>query len=110
VFRGNLDEIPLPALLTMFELERKAGQLVLTHGQYTAWIDLDDGRIVNARSTELIADPRTVIMKLLDWTSGQFELSTSRDDLTACELAMPITHLLLEHARRQDEASRPLAM
>ncbi|MBA3502028.1 MAG: DUF4388 domain-containing protein, partial [Deltaproteobacteria bacterium] len=116
VFSGDLAEIPLPALLTMFELERKSGQLALrrlsAHGAYAnAWIDLDDGRIVNARSTELHADPRRVVMSLLDWTDGQFELTTSRDEeLPPCELALQITHLLLEHARESDEARRQLAM
>ena len=111
VFRGELGELGLPALLTMFEHERKSGQLVLTRGTATGWIDLDGGRIVNVRSTELISDPRSVLMSLLDWTDGQFELSAGCDArLPACELAMPITHLLLEHARRHDEANRQLAM
>lgn len=115
VFSGDLAEIPLPALLTMFELERKSGQLVLhrlANGAHTnAWIDLEDGRIVNARSTEIHADPRSVVMGLLDWTAGQFELTTSRDEeLPPCELALQITHLLLEHARQSDEARRLMAM
>ena len=111
VFAGDLAEIPLPALLTMFELERKSGQLALHRPTGAAWIDLEDGRIVNARSTEHHGDPRTVIMHLLDWTSGQFELTTNRDsELPPCELALPITHLLLEHARQRDEASRQMAM
>jgi DNA-binding response OmpR family regulator len=111
VFRGELSELGLPALLTLFEHERKSGQLVLTRDDTTAWIDLEAGRIVNARSTELIADTHTVLMSLLDWQTGHFELSASQDHgLPACDLALPITHLLLEHARRRDEALRPLAM
>ena len=113
VFSGDLAEIPLPALLTMFEHERKSGQLCL-HGPgsvHEAWIDLEDGRIVNARSTDLDADPRSVLMHLLDWTTGQFELTTRRDTARpTCELALPITHLLLEHARQRDEARRLMAM
>ncbi|HLL20476.1 MAG TPA: DUF4388 domain-containing protein, partial [Kofleriaceae bacterium] len=110
VFGGELSEIGLPALLTMFELERKSGQLVLRQGHATAWIDLEDGRIVNARATDIVADPLNVVMRLLDWPTGRFELSTTRAALPACELALPITHLLLEHARRRDEANRALAM
>jgi DNA-binding response OmpR family regulator len=111
VFSGDLAEIPLPALLTMFELERKSGQLALHRPSGDAWIDLEDGRIVNARSTEDPADPRTVVMHLLDWTTGSFELSTSRDtELPPCDLALSITHLLLEHARQRDEARRLMAM
>lgn len=116
VFSGDLGELGLPALLTMFEHERKSGQLVVNrlgsaHDiSATGWIDLDDGRIANARSTELLADPRTVLMSLLDWTAGTFELSNHREALPDCELALSITHLLLEHARLRDEASRGIAI
>jgi DNA-binding response OmpR family regulator len=113
VLRGDLAELTLPALLTMFELQRKSGQLIVYRADAQGWIDLDDGRIVNAHSTELIADPRAVLMTLLDWTTGQFELSTSRDpELSsgALSLALPITHLLLEHARQRDEARRLVAI
>lgn len=111
VFSGDLAEIPLPAVLTMFEHERKSGQLALHQGAHDAWIDLEDGRIVNARSTDLHADPRGVLMHLLDWTTGQFELTTKRDaELPPCDLALSITHLLLEHARQRDEARRQMAM
>lgn len=111
VFRGDLTELGLPALLTMFELERKSGQLLLRHGNARGCIDLECGRIVNASSSELSADPRSVVMNLLDWPTGQFELSTSRDvELPPCELALSITHLLLEHACQRDEASRLLAI
>lgn len=110
VFRGDLGELGLPALLTMFEHERKSGQLVVRCAGATGWIDLADGRIVDARTTALAADPWDVLMHLLDWTAGEFALSTVRGELPRCELALPITHLLLEHARRRDEATRPLAM
>jgi DNA-binding response OmpR family regulator len=111
VFRGDLAELGLPALLTLFEQERKSGQLVLTRDDTTAWIDLEDGRIVNARSTELIADPHAVLLSLLDWPEGRFELSASQDrELPAHDLAQTVTHLLLDHARRRDEARRSLAM
>lgn len=111
VFSGDLAELGLAALLTMFELERKSGKLVLRRPSGDAWIDLEDGRIANAGSTELVADPRGVLMTLLDWTAGQFELTTSRSDAQpSCDLALPITHVLLEHARQRDEAQRQLAM
>jgi DNA-binding response OmpR family regulator len=107
VFRGDLAELGLPALLTMFEQERKSGRLLLAQQHATAWIDLEQGRIVNARSTELSADPRSVLLSLLDWTSGRFELSTGHErQQPPCELAMPVTHLLLEHARLTDESRR----
>jgi DNA-binding response OmpR family regulator len=111
MFRGELSAVGLPALLALFELERKSGQLVLARQGSQAWIDLDAGRIVDARSTELIADPHDVLMTLLDWAAGQFELSeTAEPRLSPRAPAMSVTHLLLEHARRRDEAARAAAM
>src|SRR5204863_9156840 len=52
VLRGALVDLGLPSLLTMFEQERKSGQLALIRDQQIAWIDFVDGRIMRARSTE----------------------------------------------------------
>ena len=106
VLRGALAELALPSLLTMFEQERKSGQLSLTRDQVVAWIDFVDGKIVRARSTELHADSRTVMMSVLDWQVGYFELSAGSPAVATPDLDATITHLLLEHARRRDEAMR----
>lgn len=106
VLRGTLAELGLPSLLTMFEQERESGQLALTRDQQIAWIGFVDGRIVRARSTEVAADARTVMMNVLDWQAGHFELSAGTPAVAIPELDTSVTHLLLEHARRRDEAAR----
>jgi DNA-binding response OmpR family regulator len=107
VLRGALTELPLSSLLTMLEQERKSGQLSVTRDQSVAWIDFVEGKIVRARSTELEADSMAVMLDVLDWEAGYFELSagSALNNLTP-ELAGSITHLLLEHARQRDEAER----
>jgi hypothetical protein len=91
----------------MFEQERKSGQLALTRDQLVAWIDFVDGRIVRARSTEIDADARTVLMNVLDWQVGYFELSAGTPPAAPGRgAAITVTHLLLEHAHRRDEAAR----
>jgi len=106
VLRGTLAELGLPSLLTMFEHERKSGQLALTHEQLVAWIDFDGGKVVRARSSELEADSRTVLMRLLDWQAGYFELTAGSPAVAKPDLDASATQLLLEHARRRDEAAR----
>ncbi|HEX4419882.1 MAG TPA: response regulator [Kofleriaceae bacterium] len=106
VLRGALTELGLPSLLTMFEQERKSGQLALTRDQVVAWIDFVEGKIVRARSTELDADSRSVMMSVLDWQVGYFELSAGTAAVSKPDLDASVTHLLLEHARRRDEAAR----
>jgi CheY-like chemotaxis protein len=107
VLRGSLGEIELPGLLTMFEHERKTGRLVL-FGAQTAWIDLIEGRIVGAGSSGQSAPTRAVMMSLLDWTHGSFELIVTAPDDTG--VSFPVTHLLLEHARIRDEARRRMEL
>ena len=106
MLRGTLAELGLPSLLTMFEQERKSGQLALTRDQLVAWIDFAEGKIVRARSTEIDADSRTVLMNVLDWQAGYFELSAGSAAIAKPDLDSTVTHLLLEHARLRDEAAR----
>lgn len=106
ILRGTLTDLGLPSLLTMFEQEKKSGQLSLTREAFVTWIDFVDGRIARARSTEIEGDSRAVMMHVLDWREGYFELSAGGLGDAAPELQTSITHLLMEHAQRSDEAQR----
>jgi DNA-binding response OmpR family regulator len=107
VLRGSLTEMGLPTLLQMFEQEKKTGQLSITRDQLVAWIDFVAGRIVRARSSEADGDIKDIVLKVLDWKHGYFELSAGTPAASATpEQEVGVTHLLLEHARLADEASR----
>jgi response regulator RpfG family c-di-GMP phosphodiesterase len=107
VLRGALADVQLPTLLQMFEQDRKTGQLSVTRDQLVAWIDFVDGKIVRARSSEVEGDARAVLLKMLDWKHGYFELAGGVPTSLAAAPASDtnITHLLLEHARLRDEAA-----
>jgi len=45
-------------------------------------------------------------MNVLDWQAGYFELSAGTPAVASPDLDITVTHLLLEHARRRDEAAR----
>ena len=106
VLRGSLAEVGLPTLLQMFEQEKKTGQLALTRTELLAWIEFVDGRIARARSSELAASTHDVMMHVLDWTDGFFELSAGPVGGGAPELDVSVGQLLLEHAQRHDELAR----
>ena len=106
VLRGTLAELGLPSLLTMFEQERKSGQLSVTREHFVAWIDVIDGKVVRARSSEIDADSHGVLMHVLDWKDGYFELTTGAPEKSKPEIESSVTHLLLDHARIRDEAHR----
>jgi len=106
VLRGQLDEVGLPTLLQMFEHEKKTGQLALVREQQLAWIDFVDGRIVRARASDMDRPAKDVVMSVLDWTDGFFELSSGAAAGAPAELDATVHQLLLEHATRRDEQGR----
>jgi DNA-binding response OmpR family regulator len=106
VLRGTLAELGLPSLLTMFEQEKKSGQLSVTRDQAVAWIDFVNGKIVRARSTAIDADSRGVMMHVLDWEVGYFELAAGAASPLKSDLESTVTHLLIEHAQIRDESAR----
>jgi len=104
VLAGSIGDVGLPAVLTLLEQERKTGRLVLRNG-HTAWIDLVDGRIVDAGWSLADDHARNIVMSLLDWTTGQFKLVAGSPPRRDAAIAMPIMHLILEQARLRDEAN-----
>lgn len=100
---GDLSIIGLPAILTMLEQERQTGRLMLI-GEAVLWIDIAEGRIVDAGMAEVMIAAHAAVMMALDQKRGRFELVPCEPESTLG--LMPITHLLLEHARRADESGK----
>ena len=105
LLRGALADLGMPALMSMLEQEKKSGQLSVIREQAVAWIDFVDGRIARVRSSALDADSREILMDVLDWQDGFFELSAGALETTT-EFDASVTHMLIEHARRRDERAR----
>jgi CheY-like chemotaxis protein len=102
---GSIADIGIATILTMLELEKKSGRIVASNG-HAAWIDVIEGRIVDAGWSLGTSHPRAVVLSLLDWDQGSFKLVASPARLRDGQLAMPITGLILEQARLRDEAAR----
>jgi len=107
-FRGNLDELALPSLLTLLEMERKTGMLVLIlepEGE-KARLFLRQGHLVQAkldsRETPRNAD---LVYDILARTRGRFDFRAQMVDAED-EIRTPLPSLLLEGARRLDETRR----
>jgi hypothetical protein len=107
--RGDLRHVSLASLLSFLEADRHSGILSLSRPGEHARIGVRDGLV---RSVELQPDPTTDgedlsrLFVLLDWDAGEFEL-VSRPFDGDDELGLPTAYILLEHARRKDDASRP---
>lgn len=105
---GNLEEIGLSVLLTLLEMERKTGILVVNDEDeiHVARIHIRGGRVVHAsmESEELRPVNADCIYFLLNWTSGYFEFSLAEVDMED-QVGFTTTHLLMEGAKRIDEAN-----
>lgn len=108
MLRGDLAEISLATLLSLFEYERKSGILLVLDGHRAARLFIASGRVVKVEAGADDAPPRARLMGLLDWPGGHFEFS-SCEVVGSDEVGVPTTQLLLEHARVRDETSRPPA-
>lgn len=105
--RGDLDQIGLSSLLVMFEMERKSGLLVIARAQPEARVRiyLVEGRIFAAQSDDGAFRNADAIYHVLGWKRGQFEFNAFVVEMRD-EVEMSTTGLLLEGARRLDEAGR----
>ncbi len=106
--RGTLEQIGLPSVLTILEMERKTGLIAVTRDEpeETGRIFLRQGRVVSARvdGKEGLANAEAVFY-LLGWASGRF-LFRSREVEEADEIRCPTPRLLMEGTRRLDESRR----
>jgi two-component system OmpR family response regulator len=105
--RGVMSEIGLASLLVMLEMERKSGILVIESDPGTARLFLRKGYIIRAdvdAPVHLSGAP--AIYDALSWTEGQFEFLIG-DVGGIDEIQASTTFLLMEAARRVDEAKMP---
>lgn len=107
ILRGELDRISLSTLLTIIDMERRSGMLIVQRERQLGRLYLREGRVVRAR-VEGARPPGApgsgaeAVYQMLGWPDGLFELWQAevggRD-----EIRMETTFLLMEAARRTDE-------
>ena len=105
--RGDLSQVGLASVLSLAEMERRTGSLLLVREDETVTLLLREGSVVRIDLPARHAAKQGIdrFFHALDWTQGQFELAATEVDAED-ELQLPISFVLLEHARRQDEASQ----
>jgi CheY-like chemotaxis protein len=105
---GRLDQVGLPALLTLLEMERKSGILTLTRGDdgEVGRIFVRQGRVIQAR-VDSAGGPANedCVYHLLAWDDGRFAFTAVEIDMDD-QVRASTTHLLMEGARRLDELAQ----
>lgn len=104
--KGDLSHVSLPTLLSLLELEKRSGHLLVTSGAEMANLYLNNGIVANVDLGEehKEKDRMERFFHVLGWTEGEFEFSTSGEppDDTPQD-GLPISFVLLEWAKQQDE-------
>lgn len=96
VFAGSLAGIGVPTLLGIIERARKSGLLVLRQAYSSVTICWVDGRMLDARASDLQESPHDALARILAWTEGTFELTpVTRPSTRVIELPS-VTQLLLD--------------
>jgi hypothetical protein len=105
--RGRLEQFGLATVLTFLDLERRSGRVLLIDGDKLGKVALRAGRVISARIEGSRRVNRAAIYELLSWDHGRF--SFTQEDLSDAndEVGAPTMQLLMEAARRTDEASAP---
>ncbi len=104
---GDLTNISLGSLMSLLELEQRAGHLLVIHDEEIAHVFLREGAVVSIDLGKEHADlePLERFFLILDWTEGQFELSSA--DVTGEDtIGLSTSYVLLEHARKKDEEKK----
>jgi CheY-like chemotaxis protein len=105
--RGTVDQMGLASLLSILQLGRRSGILQMRRSSgEEGMLFLVDGAIHRAETRGGVKRKNhEAVYALLGWAEGTYEFSTATLR-TPDEIAMPTESLLLEGARRLDEAKR----
>jgi len=101
--KGDLAQLGVSSLLTILEMERKSGILVI-NSQETGRVFIREGNVLAASLDEpggLTGAP--AVYEMLTWSEGAFQFTSLDVDMDD-QIQTSTTHLLMEGARRMDEA------
>ena len=103
--RGRLEQFGLATVLSFLDLERRSGQILISGRDKIGRLWLRGGQVLAARIEGSRRVNRSAFCDLLSWDSGWFAF-TQEDLATAVdEIETPTTLLLMDAARRSDEAA-----
>ncbi len=102
--RGDLEHVRLGSILAFLEAERRSGTLHLRNGSDQATVFLVQGGLARVDNLGRFAHPHDRMFDLLGWRVGQFEFRAAEGEVNAPAETTPLSYLLMEHARREDEA------
>lgn len=104
--RGDLEQVGLGSLFSFLETERRTGALRMRRGGDTSILFLRLGALVGIDNLGRFHHAHDRVFELLSWKVGAFEFSPNLPDVVGVPVETSLSYLLMEHARREDEADR----
>lgn len=101
---GDLAELSLATVLTMLELERRSGVLVVDGLRQAATVELAGGAAVHATLAGSAAPPLSVLRRVMKWKTGRFVFRPGQSTEPPDDRSS-IGALLIEAARLDDESA-----
>ncbi len=102
---GELSRISLFSVVTLCQLERVTGSLMLKDGISTIRVYIEAGELVDAVAEGRDLAPRAVLKEVIAWNRGSFEVVFGQIS-RAHRLTMATSALLLDLAQELDETTR----
>ena len=104
--RGELQQVSLPTVLSMLELEQKTG-VVMIVGEDVCRLYVRDGRplSIEMENAPEAMEQMAMVVALFGWDKGQFEFAP-QDIRGKDELQISMQGLMMEAARLTDEENR----
>jgi DNA-binding response OmpR family regulator len=96
--RGNLEQMPVGTLLALLEMERRTGQLKVTHAGSEATIDLVGGFAIGGTLAGATTGLLAIVREILKWKSGVVSFHV-RKDAPPPDQKKPIGAILMEAAQ-----------
>jgi two-component system OmpR family response regulator len=96
--RGNLEQMPVGTLLALLEMERRTGQLKVTHESAEATIDLVGGFAVGGTLSGAKTGLLAIVREILKWKTGIVSFHVGKD-APPPDQKKPIGAILMEAAQ-----------
>ena len=105
--RGRLEQFGLATVLSFLDLERRSGQILVAAHDKIGRVWIRGGQVLSARIEGSRRVNRAALYELLSWDTGCFAFTQEDLASAADEIGAPTTLLLVDAARRFDEAAAP---
>lgn len=105
--RGRLEQFGLATVLSFLDLERRSGQVLVVAGDRVGRVWIRAGQVISARLEGSRRVNRSAVYELLGWDKGLFAFGEEELAAAPDEIGAPTALLLMEAARRCDEAAAP---